>query len=207
MPSPRDYIELRARSAFSFLEACSNPEDLVEAAAEQGHEILALADRDGVSGAPRFHKAARQAGLRALVGSTVSVGGVGAEEAEDAFEGAGGARVGRGDPLAEPDRVTLLCESPEGWRRLCRILTKAHGRRDKALEARDPRARNRIRVGWDELEAEAGHWSVLLRGDARIRPALLDRASRAFGDRLAVDVSHSLVRRTAQIARHSAEMA
>jgi len=204
MPSPRDYVELRARSAFSFLEACSNPEDLVEAAAEKGHETLALADRDGVSGAPRFHKAARQAGLRALVGSTVSVGTVGAEEAEGAFEGAG---AGRGAPLAEPDRVTLLCESPEGWRRLCRILTKAHGRRDKMLEARDPRARNRIRVGWDELEAEAGHWSVLLRGDERLRPALLDRASRAFGDRLAVDVSDSLVRRTAQIARHAADMA
>ncbi len=190
MPSPRDYVELRTRSAFSFLEACSNPEDLIEAAAEKGHETLALADRDGVSGAPRFHKAAGQAGLRALVGSSVSV-----------------AEGRPGDPLAEPDRVVLLCESPEGWRRLCRILTKAHGRRDKALEARDARARNLIRVDWDELEAEAGHWSVLLRGDARLRPALLDRASRTFGDRLAVDVSRSLHRRTEQIARYAADMA
>ena len=194
MPSPRDlaqdYVELRTRSAFSFLEACSNPEDLIEAAAERGHETLALADRGGVSGAPRFHKAARQAGLRALVGGEISVG-----------------QGQPGDPFAEPDRVTLLCESPEGWRRLCRTLTKAHGRRNKTLEARDTRARNLIRVGWDELEAEAGHWSVLLRGDERLRPDLLDRASRAFGDRLAVDVSRSFHRRTEQTARYAAAMA
>jgi len=190
MASPRDYVELRAQSAFSFLEACSNPEDLIEAAAERGHETLALADRDGVSGAPRFHKAAQQAGLRALVGSAISVG-----------DGHGT------DRFAAPDRVTLLCESPEGWRRLCRMITRAHSRRDKALEARDTRARNLIRVGWDELEPEAGHWSVLLRGDERLNPALLDRAHRTFGDRLAVDVSHSLSRRTERIGRHAAEMA
>jgi len=52
--SPLDYVELRTRSAFSFLEACSNPEDLVQAAAALGHSSLALADRDGVSGLPRF---------------------------------------------------------------------------------------------------------------------------------------------------------
>ena len=127
MAQPRDYIELRTRSAFSFLEACSNPEDLIEAAAELGHPVLALADRDGVSGAPRFHRAAKAAGLRALVGAEVAV-----------------------EPVAlranaiRPDRLLLLVESAEGWRRLCRLLTLAHARRDKSLEARDPRARDRI---------------------------------------------------------------
>ncbi len=207
MASPRDYVELRARSAFSFLEACSNPEDLIEAAAERGHETLALADRDGVSGAPRFHKAARQAGLRALTGSTLSVS-VGADAPLDgSFRDPSRAESSGAGWLDSPDRVTLLCESPEGWRRLCRMITKAHSRRDKALEARDTRARNLIRVGWDELEAEAGHWSVLLRGDERLNPALLDRAHRTFGDRLAVDVSHSLLRRTAQLSRYAAALA
>ena len=55
-----DYVELRCRSAFSFLEGASNPEDLVERAAELGHPALALADRGGLYGAPRFHQAARQ---------------------------------------------------------------------------------------------------------------------------------------------------
>ena len=187
MPSPHDYVELRTRSAFSFLEACSNPEDLIETAAERGHETLALADRDGVSGTPRFHKAARQAGIRALVGSVVSV-----------------AAPLEPDPLATPDRVTLLCESPEGWRRLCRVLTEAHARRDKTLESRDPRARGLTRVDWDVLEAEAGHWSVLLRGDERLTPTLLERAAHTFGDRLAVDVSHLLDPRIERAGRRAA---
>ena len=191
--SPQDYVELRTRSAFSFLEGASNPEDLIQAAVDQGHETLALADRDGVSGSPRFHRAAQQAGIRALTGASVSVGGL------NALEGAA--------PLAAPDRVLLLCESQEGWRRLCRMLSLAHSRRDKGLEARDARARNRVQLSWDELESEAGHWSVLLRGDERLHPALLDRAHQTFGDRLAVDVSHLLDRRIEAIGRRAAEMA
>ena len=48
--APEDYVELRCRSAFSFLEAASNPEDLAIRAAELGHTALALADRDGLYG-------------------------------------------------------------------------------------------------------------------------------------------------------------
>ena len=63
-PSPQDYVELRARSAFSFLEGSAQPEDLAERAAELGHDTLALADRHGVSGAPRFHKRCSELGSR-----------------------------------------------------------------------------------------------------------------------------------------------
>ena len=43
MATPQDYIELRTRSAFSFLEGCSNPEDLVQAAADLDHPVLQAA--------------------------------------------------------------------------------------------------------------------------------------------------------------------
>ena len=56
------FIELHASSAFSFLEAASLPETLVERAAALGYSALALVDRDGVYGAPRFHKAATGGG-------------------------------------------------------------------------------------------------------------------------------------------------
>ena len=46
-----DYIELRARSAFSFLEGASAPEDLAARAAELGYNALAMGDRDGLRGA------------------------------------------------------------------------------------------------------------------------------------------------------------
>ena len=56
-----DYVELRCQSAFSFLRGASLPEDLVDEAAHLGYRALALGDRDGVYGAPRFFRAAKDA--------------------------------------------------------------------------------------------------------------------------------------------------
>ena len=67
------FVELHASSAFSFLEAASLPEALVERAAALGYPALALVDRDGVYGAPRFYKAAKAAGLKAIVGCEISI--------------------------------------------------------------------------------------------------------------------------------------
>ena len=106
---PGDYVELRARSAFSFLDGASNPEDLAERAAELGHDALALADRDGLYGIPRFHGAAAKRGLRAIVGAELS------------------------DAAGHP--LQLLVESPGGYRNLSRLLTVAQGNAPKG-EAR-----------------------------------------------------------------------
>ena len=67
------YIELHAASAFSFLQGASLPETLVERAAALGYPALALLDADGVYGAPRFHKAAKQAGLKAIIGAELTI--------------------------------------------------------------------------------------------------------------------------------------
>ncbi len=52
------------------------PEDLVAEASRLGYSALAVCDRDGVYGAPRFHKAALAAGLRPLVGCEISLDAV-----------------------------------------------------------------------------------------------------------------------------------
>jgi len=67
------YVELHARSAFSFLEGVSVPEELIAAAAEMGMPAMALLDRDGVYGAPRFHLAAEKLGIKAHVGAEITV--------------------------------------------------------------------------------------------------------------------------------------
>ena len=72
-PAPRPYVEMRAASAFSFLDAASLPEDLVEEAARLEIPAVALIERNGVYGAPRFWKAAKAAGIRALVGVEVTL--------------------------------------------------------------------------------------------------------------------------------------
>src|SRR5947199_7115371 len=105
MASTTDYVELRCRSAFSFLAGASLPEDLVDQAAALGYDTLALADRSGVYGAPRFFQAARKAGIRPLVGAEVAVVGGGL--------------------------FWLLVESRAGYKNLCRLLTAAALGREK----------------------------------------------------------------------------
>jgi error-prone DNA polymerase len=63
------YCELHTSSAFSFLDGASLPEALVDRAAALGYPAVALLDRDGVYGAPRFHLAAKKAGIKAIVGA------------------------------------------------------------------------------------------------------------------------------------------
>src|SRR6202166_2866391 len=92
------YIELNARSAFSFLEGASLPEDLIAAAADFGMPAMALIDRDGVYGAPRFHMAAQKAGIRAHIGAEVT--------------------------CTDGHRYPLLAESRAGYRNLCRLITR-----------------------------------------------------------------------------------
>ncbi len=128
-PSP-DYLELRTHSAFSFLRGASLPEELIERAAALDYPAIALGDGDGVYGAPRFHKAAQAAGLRAIVGAEVQVvrllGCCGVGEIRN--------------PLPEPNNPTtnnlttslyLLAANRTGYQNLCRILTDAKLRAPK----------------------------------------------------------------------------
>jgi error-prone DNA polymerase len=99
------FVELHARSAFSFLEAAALPEALAERAALLEQPALALLDRDGLYGAPRFYRAATRVGINPLVGAEVT--------------------------LAEGGRLPLLVESPEGYQNLCRLLTTIKMRASK----------------------------------------------------------------------------
>src|SRR3954464_10673387 len=68
-----DYVELHARSAFSFLEGASSPEEMAAVCAELGMPAMALLDSNGVYGAPRLHMGMKKLGLRGLVGSDVTI--------------------------------------------------------------------------------------------------------------------------------------
>ena len=134
------YIELHASSAFSFLDGASLPEALVDRAAELGYSALALLDRDGVYGAPRFHKAALAAGIKPIVGCelTIAKGWGSPDPASPACpEQRGGEprrgkrsviaasrTVRHGSPSMGLWRLPVLVESPEGYRNLCRLLTR-----------------------------------------------------------------------------------
>src|SRR5258708_17045415 len=68
-----NYIELHARSAFSFLEGASVPEELIAAGKALEMPAMALLDRDGVYGSPRFYQAAKKIGMTAHIGAEITV--------------------------------------------------------------------------------------------------------------------------------------
>ncbi|MDQ2855042.1 MAG: PHP domain-containing protein, partial [Acidobacteriota bacterium] len=96
------YIELHARSAFSFLEGASVPEDLIAAGHALEMPAMALLDRDGLYGAPRFHLAAKKNGLKAHIGAEIKVS---SPEAKEIFT------------------LPLLVYSRTGYQNLCRLIT------------------------------------------------------------------------------------
>src|SRR5216110_3345798 len=63
------YAELHCLSNFSFLRGASHPEELVERAQASGYAALALTDECSVAGAVRAHLAAKEVGLKLVVGS------------------------------------------------------------------------------------------------------------------------------------------
>jgi error-prone DNA polymerase len=112
------YVELHMASAFSFLQGASLPEALVERAAALGYPALALLDRDGVYGAPRFHKAARAAGIRPIIGAELTLREVRSEKGELKSS------TSNFSPLTSNFLLPVLCESADGYRNLCRLVTR-----------------------------------------------------------------------------------
>ncbi len=180
------YIELHAASAFSFLQGASLPEVLIDRAADLDYPALALLDRDGVYGAPRFHKAALAAGIRPIIGAELTIGGT--RQAGAQAGGAGGERLRAGSRSAppvlpippilpiQPFLLPVLCESQEGYRNLCRLVTRMKMRAAKGEGA----------LALDELEGSTSGLVALagrtaLNGERYGVGGLLDRLIGIFG--------------------------
>jgi error-prone DNA polymerase len=113
------YVELHSRSAFSFLEGSSIPEELIGVCANLGMPAMGLLDRDGLYGSPRFHLAAKQIGIKAHIGVEVTCA-----------------------PFSSPHhsgfRLPLLVASRAGYNNLCRLITQMKlrvGRKEGALSS------------------------------------------------------------------------
>src|SRR5436309_1439535 len=68
-----EYIELHARSAFSFLRGAATPEELIAVCAELKMPAMALLDNDGLYGAARFHLAGKKLKVKAHIGAELTV--------------------------------------------------------------------------------------------------------------------------------------
>jgi error-prone DNA polymerase len=100
-----EYAELHCHSNFSLLDGASHPESMVARAKELGMKALAITEHDGLYGAVRFYKAAREAGVKPIIG------------AELVCEG--------------EFHLILLARDRTGYSNLCRLISRAHLRHGK----------------------------------------------------------------------------
>ncbi len=172
--SSAGFVHLNVRSYFSIKDGALSPEDLALAAASLGMPAVALADRDGLYGAPRFAEACRQvservAVVRPIYGATLTVRAV---EPGPAVPG----RVPRGTGRTTDRPVVLLARDAAGYANLCALLTTAHmtgERGDPALTASQVCDRAGGLIALMGPESEPGSLATAGLGDAardQLRP-------------------------------------
>jgi error-prone DNA polymerase len=97
------YVELHCHSYYSLLDGASSPEALVDRAVRIGYPALALTDHNGLYGAVRFWHAAREQGLKPILGSEVHLACAGPAQGEH--------------------HLTLLAQSRQGYAHLCQLIS------------------------------------------------------------------------------------
>ena len=103
------YAELHALSNFTFLRGASHPEELVQRARTLGYTALALTDECSVAGVVRAHVAAKECGLKLIVGSEFR--------------------------LQDGMQLVLLAPEREAYGDLCELITRARRRAKKGRYA------------------------------------------------------------------------
>lgn len=95
------FVELAAKTNYSFLEGASHPEEIIQRAKELDYDGIAITDRNGVYGAPRAHAAAGTSHFHLIVGSEIV--------------------------LEKEASLILLAKNRKGYGDLCELLTYLHG--------------------------------------------------------------------------------
>src|SRR5690242_4354877 len=156
------YVELHARSTFSFLEGASVPEAMVYACVRQQIPAIAVLDRNGLYGAPRVHLTGKSNGIKSHVGAELSIG----------------------ETASRSSYYPLLVENRVGYQNLCRLITKTKLRTNKnkpaaaTLEELEEHAEGLICLTGDEDGSLA---QALKSGDKDEARQLLDRLQSIFG--------------------------
>ncbi len=111
--APNDFTHLHVHSEFSLLDGLGRIPDLVDAAAAQGFDSLALTDHGALYGAVAFYQAATAKGIRPILGVETYVARRSMTDKE-----------GKAD--AQPHHLVLLARDWTGYQNLCRLITDAH---------------------------------------------------------------------------------
>ncbi|HXO15452.1 MAG TPA: DNA polymerase III subunit alpha, partial [Steroidobacteraceae bacterium] len=115
------FVHLRLHTEYSLSDSVVRVPELVAAVAAAGMPAVAVTDQGNLFAMMKFYREALQAGVKPLVGVDLQV----AEEGE----------------RQQPTRLTLLCQSPGGYRNLARLVSRAY------LEGQE-HGTPRIERGW-----------------------------------------------------------
>ena len=144
-------MHLKVHTEYSLSDSVVRVPELVAAVAAAGMPAVAVADQSNLFAMVKFYKEALKAGVKPLVGVDLMV----REEGE----------------RAAPSRITFLCQTPEGYRNLARLVSRAY------LDARE-RGTPRLERAWLTAQSVAGP-DRPVRGDrGRHRPRAAQRPRR-----------------------------
>src|SRR2546430_12206199 len=167
--SSEQYIELHARSAFSFLRGAATPEELIAVCSALEMPAMALLDNDGLYGAARFHLAAKKLKIKAHIGAEITVSSfefqVSSSESADENQKAptqiSGSKTRNSKLETRNSTFTLplLVHNRTGYQNLCRLITLMKLRVPKHAKPGE------CAVTFDEL-AEYAEGLICLTGDS-----------------------------------------
>ena len=180
------FVHLHVASGYSLQYGASHPHVLVERAAEQEMDALALTDRDGTYGAVRFAKAAMAMGVRPILGVDLAFSSSVTSAQRLANYGPDGGSAGIGQPLrgsgartparggasrdARLPRVTFLASGRSGWAAVCRLVSATHAAGERGTPVCMPELVAEHVTGRDVRvllgpASELGHAATLRRDD------------------------------------------
>lgn len=165
------YAELHAHSCWSLREGASSTDEMVDRALALGYTAMAITDHDNLYGAMEYAKAAEERGLKPITGCEVTMAPF------------AGARL---------SHLTLLAVDVEGYRNLCRLLSRAYRTFGKDAP--------RVELEWLFAQGEGlivlsgcrqGALSQLLEnGDRRAAFETAGHVRDHFGDRFFIELQH-----------------
>lgn len=187
-----DFVELLARTNFSFLMGASHPDEMVLRAKQLGYRGIGICDVNGLYGVVRGYQAAEKP-------SHFDASQIAAQTTASEA-GAGKFRYHLGSELTPFDSspIALLPTSKEGYSRLSRLIT----------QAKRPAAKSRLLLSLEDILEQAGHAS----GELLALPLPpwnmkdLEKLADAFGDRLYLPVHKDTTWESIALARQAVDI-
>ena len=185
--NPKSFAHLHVHSHYSMMQGVSSVKALCRKAAEAGAAYLALTDTNGLYGLIHFLEAARQYGLRPIVGAAIQIHThAGNSPSSSANPPSSSPTTQHPAPSTQHSslvtQAVILVKTPKGYELLTEFLTQRHLNKDFSLLRDFPEARQELAVLSSQpelikgLRSRAECWVEVVPGPAGRRALKLARS-------------------------------